>query len=79
MTKTTNLEEHFRDMQIHASPRVSDELTAEQEQLQKERESIVQCLAIYTQASEHLREFDNDLQIHAPRTSDEATTEQGRI
>jgi hypothetical protein len=79
MTKTTNLEEHFRDMQIHVSPCVSDELTAEQEQLQAERESIVHCLAICTQAFEHLREFDNKLQIHSPRIPDEATTERRRI
>ena len=55
MTKITNLEEH-REMQIHSSPSTSNEVGAEQELLQKEKESIKQCLAICAKASEHLRD-----------------------
>lgn len=80
MTKTTNLEEHLRDMQIHLSPCISDEVTAERERLQEERESTKRCLAICTKAFEHLRELENKLQIHSsPCISDNATTERGRI
>jgi hypothetical protein len=35
-------------MQIHALLYILDKLIAKQEQLQKERESIVQCLTICT-------------------------------
>jgi hypothetical protein len=67
-------------MQIHFSPCISDEVIAERERLQEERESTEQCLAICTKAFEHFREFDNKLQIHSsPCISDEATTERGRI
>jgi hypothetical protein len=55
MTKVTNLEEHLREMQIHSSPSISDEVRAEQERLQEEKDSIKQCLAICAKASEHLR------------------------
>jgi len=80
ITKTTNLKEHLRDMQIHLSPCISDEVIAERERLQEERESTEQCLAICTKAFEHLREFDNKLQIHSPPCiSDEAITERGQI
>jgi hypothetical protein len=40
MTKITNLEEHFREMQIHSSRSSSDDVAAERERLQKEKESI---------------------------------------
>lgn len=56
MTKTTNLEEHLREMQIHSSRSSSDDVGAERERLQEEKESIKQCLAICAKASEHLRE-----------------------
>lgn len=80
MTKTTNLEEHFQDVQIHHSQCISDEVTAERERLQEERESTEQCLVICTKAFEHLQEFDNKLQIHSsPCISDEATAERGQI
>jgi hypothetical protein len=55
MTKITNLEKPLREMRIHSSPPISDKAAAEREQLQKEKESIKQCLAICAQASEHLR------------------------
>ena len=56
MTKITNLEEPLREMQIHSLPSISDEVAAERERLQKEKESINQCLAICAKASEHLRD-----------------------
>jgi hypothetical protein len=56
MTKMSNLEEHLRKMQIHSSPSISDEVTAERERLQAEKESIKLCLAICAKASEHLRD-----------------------
>jgi hypothetical protein len=55
MTKITNLEEHLREMQIHSSPSISDEVVAERERLQAEKESIKQSLAICAKASENLR------------------------
>jgi hypothetical protein len=80
MTKTTNLDERLREMQIHFSPCISDEITAERERLQEEKESTEQCLVICAKAFEDLREFENKLQIHPSlRISDEAITERGRI
>ena len=43
-------------MQIYSSPSISDEVRAEQERLQEEKDSIKQCLAICAKASEHLRD-----------------------
>jgi hypothetical protein len=43
-------------MQIHSSWSSSDDVAAERERLQKEKESIKQCLAICVKASEDLRE-----------------------
>ena len=74
MTKLTNLEEPLREMQIHSSPSISDEVAAEQEQLQKEKESIKQCLAICAKASEHLR---NEVAAQQERLQeDKKSTEQ---
>ena len=43
-------------MQIHSLPSISDDVAAERERFQKEKESIKQCLAICAKASEHLRD-----------------------
>jgi len=56
MTKKTNLEEHLREMQIRSSRSISDDVAAERERLQEEKESILQGLAICANASENLRE-----------------------
>jgi len=56
MTKITKLEKHLREMQIHSSPSISDEVAAERERLQEEKESTKQCLAICAKAFEHLRD-----------------------
>jgi hypothetical protein len=56
MTKTTKLEKDLRDIPIHPPPLISDSVSAEQNQLQKEKESIKQCLAICAIASEQIRE-----------------------
>ena len=56
MTKITNLQKHLREMQIHSLPSISDDIAAERERLQEEKESIKQCLAICAKASEHLRD-----------------------
>ncbi|KAH6667685.1 hypothetical protein B0J14DRAFT_642060 [Halenospora varia] len=80
MTRTTNLKEHLRDMQIQSSPCLSDEVIVERGRLQEEKESTEQCLAICAKAGEHLREFDNKLQIHSsPCISDEVIAERGRL
>jgi hypothetical protein len=77
MTKTTKLEEHLREMQIHSSPYISDEIVAERERLQEEKESIKQCLAICAMASEHLREFENKVAVERERLQEkEDSTKQ---
>jgi ribosome-binding ATPase YchF (GTP1/OBG family) len=56
MTKITNLKKHLREMQIHSSSSISDEVATERKRLQEEKESTEQCLAICAMASEHLRD-----------------------
>jgi hypothetical protein len=56
MTKINNLEEHLREMQIHSSRSISDDVAAERERLQEEKESTKQCLAICAIASRQLRD-----------------------
>jgi hypothetical protein len=55
-TKITNLEKPLREMQLHSLRPISDDVAAERERLQEEKESIIQGLAICAKASEHLRE-----------------------
>jgi hypothetical protein len=60
MTKITKLEEHLREMQIH-SPSISDEVAAERERLQEERESTEQCLAICAEDLKHIGQLQSSL------------------
>jgi hypothetical protein len=60
MTKITNLEKHLREMPIH-SPSISDEVAAERERLQEEKESTKQCLAICAKALEHIGQLQSNL------------------
>jgi hypothetical protein len=43
MTQIANLEEHFREVKIHFSPGISDEVAGERERLQEEKESTKRC------------------------------------
>ena len=61
MTKITKLEKHLREMQIHSSPSISDEVAAERERLQEEKESTKQCLAICAKALEHIGQLQSNL------------------
>lgn len=72
-TKITSLEEPLREMQIHSSLSISDEAIAERERLQKEKESIKQCLAICAKASEHLRD---KVAAQQERLQEKESTEQ---
>ncbi|KAG0644998.1 hypothetical protein D0Z07_9214 [Hyphodiscus hymeniophilus] len=76
-TVPNKLEEPLRQVQFSLSPVLSDEIIAEREQLQEERQSTKRCLAICAEASEHLREFEESLQIYSsPSISDEVTVER---
>ena len=59
--KITNLEKHLLEMQIHSSPSISDEVAAERERLQEEKESTKQCLAICAKALEHIGQLQSNL------------------
>jgi hypothetical protein len=59
--KITNLEKHLLEMQIHSSPSISDEVAAERERLQEEKESTEQCLAICAKALEHIGQLQSNL------------------
>ena len=61
MTKITNLENPLREIQIHSSPSISDEVAAERERLQEEKESTEQCLAICAKALEHIGQLQSNL------------------
>jgi len=81
MTKKTNLNKHFRQMQINVQPSLSDESIVERERLLEEKESIKQCLAICAKGLEHLRQFQNEMQINdkfAAEREKESTILQNR-
>ncbi|KAH6670193.1 hypothetical protein B0J14DRAFT_672038 [Halenospora varia] len=56
-----HLREFDNKLQIHSSPRLSDEVITEREQLQREKESTEKCLATYTKALAHIGQFQYNL------------------
>lgn len=61
MTKIANLTERLQEVEIHSSPHLPHEVTAERAQLQEEKESTERCLAICTKALDYISELQTNL------------------